>query len=97
MEEIDHRLSELFKVLGNGKRLQAMLLLRRTPRSVGELADELDRSVSATSQHLRQLRDQDLVMGESRGNRRIYRLKRPELLEACLALRTHLSRDDSER
>ena len=43
------------------------------PRSVGEIAQDLPISRPAVSQHLKVLRDADLVREERAGTRRIYR------------------------
>lgn len=94
MREVDHRLAELFDVLSNPLRYRILLVLRDDPRSVGELADRLNRHLNVISRHLKLLRDHDLVWARSEGNRRIYDVKRSDLLEDCFALRAHLSRED---
>lgn len=48
--------------------------LRTAPRSVGELAARLPVSQPAVSQHLRVLREAELVASVADGTRRIYRL-----------------------
>ena len=47
-------------------------MLRRGPRSVGDLADDLPVSRPAVSQHLRVLKDAGLVLDRKEGTRRIY-------------------------
>lgn len=94
MREVDHRLVELFKVLSNPLRYRILLALRDDSRSVGELAERLDRQLNVISRHLKLLRDHDLVWAKSEGNRRIYDVKRSDLLEDCLALRAHFTRED---
>ena len=58
------------------------------PRSVGELAARLPVSRPAVSQHLKVLKEADLVIDRPEGNRRIYQLN-PEGLQA---LRAYLDR-----
>jgi DNA-binding transcriptional ArsR family regulator len=60
--------------LGDGTRRQIIQCLRASPASVGELAAQLPVSRPAISQHLRILRDSDLVTFEPSGTRNVYRL-----------------------
>ena len=60
--------------LGDPTRRQVFELLRRGPRSVGELAGELPVSRPAVSQHLRVLEDAGLVTHRRDGTRRLYGL-----------------------
>jgi DNA-binding transcriptional ArsR family regulator len=62
--------------LGDRTRRQIVGCLRASPASVGELAAQLPVSRPAISQHLRILRDSDLVTFETSGTRNIYRLDR---------------------
>jgi DNA-binding transcriptional ArsR family regulator len=60
--------------LGDPTRRQVFELLRRGPRSVGELAAELPVSRPAVSQHLRVLEDAGLVTHTKNGTRNLYGL-----------------------
>ena len=60
--------------LGDVTRRALLERLRRGPMAVGELADGLPISRPAVSQHLRVLKDAQLVRDEARGTRRYYRL-----------------------
>ncbi len=60
--------------LGDPTRRQVFELLRRGPRSVGELAAELPVSRPAVSQHLRVLEDAGLVTHRKEGTRNLYGL-----------------------
>jgi DNA-binding transcriptional ArsR family regulator len=60
--------------LGDRTRKAIFELLLDRPRAVGELARELPVSRPAVSQHLRVLKDAGLVIDQSRGARRIYRV-----------------------
>lgn len=53
--------------------------LRAGPCSVGEIADDMPVSRPAVSQHLKVLKEADLVRGEARGTARIYRIHAPGL------------------
>jgi DNA-binding transcriptional ArsR family regulator len=58
------------------------------PTSVGDLAAELPVSRPAVSQHLKVLKDADLVIDRAAGNRRIYQLNP----DGVGALRAYLDR-----
>jgi DNA-binding transcriptional ArsR family regulator len=60
--------------LGDPTRRQVFELLRRGPRSVGELAAEFPVSRPAVSQHLRVLEDAGLVTHRKDGTRNLYGL-----------------------
>jgi DNA-binding transcriptional ArsR family regulator len=72
--------------LGDGTRRDIVRLLASRPSSVGELADRLPVSRPAVSQHLRVLRDAELVTVVPQGTQRIYRLDP----RGAAALRTYL-------
>ena len=63
-----------FDALGDPNRRAILELLGARERSVQELADELPISRPAVSRHLRLLKGAGLVVGTSRGTRRIYGL-----------------------
>ena len=53
--------AEFLSAIGNGKRLAIMCHLLRGELSVGEIAQRVELSQSALSQHLARLRNMDLV------------------------------------
>jgi DNA-binding transcriptional ArsR family regulator len=55
--------------------------LRGGPRSVGQIAAGLPVSRPAVSQHLKALKEADLVRDEARGTARLYRIHAPGLAE----------------
>ncbi|MBV9579215.1 MAG: winged helix-turn-helix transcriptional regulator [Chloroflexi bacterium] len=65
-------------------RTQIVRVLSRGPLSVGELAATLGRSKSATSQHLRVLRDADVVFARRRGRIVTYSLGSTPLVAATV-------------
>ncbi|MFB6356767.1 MAG: ArsR/SmtB family transcription factor [bacterium] len=94
MDESVHRLAELFDVLGNGNRLEILFALENEEQNVNELAENLDKTQSSVSNHLKVLRYEDLVESETRGRKRFYRVKRPELLELCEEFKQHQQREE---
>ncbi len=63
-----------FDALGDGTRRAILARLLNGPLAVGELARDLPVSRPAISQHLRILKEADLVLHQSVGARHVYRL-----------------------
>jgi DNA-binding transcriptional ArsR family regulator len=74
--------------LGDKTRRSILETLAGGPAAVGVLADQLPISRPAVSQHLRVLKDADLVVESVAGTRRIYRINQ----EGLMALRDYLDR-----
>jgi DNA-binding transcriptional ArsR family regulator len=66
--------------LGDATRRAILARLLDGPRAVGELAEDFPVSRPAISQHLRVLKDANLVVDRASGNRRLYQLN-PEGFE----------------
>ena len=64
-----------FAALGDPNRRAIVEMLAAGPRSVGQLAGARPISRPAVSRHLRLLKEARLVVEESAGTRRIYRLR----------------------
>jgi DNA-binding transcriptional ArsR family regulator len=67
-------------------RTQIVRALTAGPLSVGDLASILERSKSATSQHLRVLRDGGVVSARRRGRRVIYSLTTGPIVTATVQM-----------
>lgn len=63
-----------WSALGDRTRRAIFARLAESPCAVGELAGGLPVSRPAVSQHLKVLKDAGLVVDQSAGNRRIYRI-----------------------
>jgi len=91
------RLTRFFKALGDETRLSLVALLtQQEPGSalcVGRLAQELDVTPSAVSQHLRVLKDLGLVQAERRGYRIHYFLDSEQLAAYQDLIREQLGTD----
>jgi DNA-binding transcriptional ArsR family regulator len=61
-----------FSAIADPNRRHLLEELRRTPRTVNELAEGLPISRPAVSQHLKALLDSDLVTVTAKGTKRIY-------------------------
>ena len=71
--------ARVFKVLSSGTRVRMIELLKQKPLCVNALARKLDITPAAVSQHLRVLRDADLVTADKRGYFVHYQLNRKTL------------------
>jgi DNA-binding transcriptional ArsR family regulator len=69
------------EALGDRTRRTVFNSLRAGPRSVGEIADRMDVSRPAVSQHLRVLKIARLVTDRAEGTRRLYTVE-PKGIEA---------------
>lgn len=65
------------KALGEPRRVEILELLRRRPQSVGEIAEKVDVTQQAVSQHLAVLDRAGLVEARKEGTRSVY-IVRPE-------------------
>ena len=92
--ELDNSLSSVSEVLnlaGNKVRLQILFLLEREERlCVCDLSDILQMNVSAISQHLRKLKDRDLIYATKEAQTIFYALNkdRSAILSPILDLLT---------
>jgi len=76
-----HKLARIFKALSVDTRVRMVQLLKNHTLCVGALSARLDITQGAVSQHLRILRDADLVVPEKRGYFVHYRLNERTLLK----------------
>ncbi|MGB5822413.1 MAG: metalloregulator ArsR/SmtB family transcription factor [Saonia sp.] len=83
IEELDSSLSfvsEVLNLAGNKVRLQILFLLQKEKRlCVCDLSDILQMNVSAISQHLRKLKDRDLVYATKEAQTIFYALSQDKL------------------
>src|SRR2546422_10158741 len=79
--------AEVSKALASGRRAEIVDLLAQGPRSVEEIASEIDQSVANTSHHLHALARGGLLLSTKEGTRVIYRLAGPEVLALWRSLR----------
>ena len=85
--------ANLCRVLGHPGRLMIMELLYDGEKSVGEIAGGIGASVSTTSQHLRLLKNNNVVIARREGQTIYYSLKYIKLLEACRLIRKIIIED----
>lgn len=75
------RLARIFKVLSVGTRVRMIELLKRRSLCVNALARTLKITPAAVSQHLRVLRDADIVTADKRGYFVHYRVREETLAQ----------------
>jgi DNA-binding transcriptional ArsR family regulator len=64
-----------FKALGEPRRVDILRLLRTGPRPVGEIAEAVNVTQQAASQHLAVLGEAGLVEARKEGTRRLYSVR----------------------
>tara|TARA_R110001606_G_scaffold40187_1_gene109936 strand:+ start:316 stop:684 length:369 start_codon:yes stop_codon:yes gene_type:complete len=83
IEELDSSLSfvsEVLNLAGNKVRLQILFLLQMEERlCVCDLSDILQMNVSAISQHLRKLKDRDLIYAKKEAQTIFYALNKDKM------------------
>jgi len=87
--------ARVFKVLSVATRVKIIQLLRGRALCVNALAQRLDITPAAVSQHLRVLRDADLVTADKRGYFVHYRVN-PKTLASWKTLANGLLGEDAE-
>jgi len=92
----EQKLAKVFKVLSVETRVRIVLLLRGRALCVNALARQLGVTPAAVSQHLRVMRDADLVTAEKRGYYVHYRLKDATLAKWRVLTDTLLRTDGAE-
>lgn len=65
----------LFRALAEPNRRAILRLVKNEPRAVGEIAEHFSISQQAVSQHLRVLKEADLVVEARAGTRRLYAVR----------------------
>ena len=83
-------MSSVFKALSDPTRRQVLAMLRKGPKSAGELAEAFDVSKPTMSAHFAVLREAGLVGSEKSGRNVTYWLNATVLEEALLAFASAL-------
>jgi DNA-binding transcriptional ArsR family regulator len=85
-ERANELLDSVREIICEPTRTQIVRALSAGPLSVGDLSSLLERSKSATSQHLRVLRDAGIVSAKRRGRMVIYSLTTAPMVDATVAV-----------
>ena len=76
------------KTLANPTRLIIVTALEKRDMTVGELSELVELPIANISQHLKLLRDKDIVTFRKDGQKVYYSLSDPRLIEACDKIRS---------
>ncbi|KAB2684385.1 ArsR/SmtB family transcription factor [Brucella tritici] len=86
-------LAETFRLLGDPSRLKILLSCLAGPISVGDIAEQLELSVTLVSHHLRLLRGARLVKGERQGKHIFYAIADQHVSQVLQDMATHIAED----
>ena len=78
--------ADLCGVFSNAKRILILWVLREKELSVGDIAEEIGTSLQNTSQHLRLMKDKDIVKSRRVGQTVYYRVAENKMVEQCPTL-----------
>ena len=86
LQSLANNQAHLCSVFGNAKRILILWVLGKEELSVGEIAEEIGTSLQNTSQHLRLMKDRDIVQSRRVGQAVYYRIAENEMMERCSSL-----------
>ena len=75
--------AEFCKMLAHPKRLMIVNLISEGEKNVGDIAEAIGLSPTNVSQHLRLLKDRQVVTTRKEGHTVYYSLRYPQLIDAC--------------
>ncbi len=75
--------AEFCKTMAHPKRLAIVTMLKEKEMTVGEFAEILEMPIANVSQHLKALRDHDIVTTRKDGQKVYYSLTDERLINAC--------------
>ena len=89
-EPVDFReAAETFDMLSAPTRVRILWLLAQGEQDVSSLAESVDATIAAVSQHLAKLKLADLVTARTEGRRQIYRVEDPHILTVVNSVVEH--------
>ncbi len=86
-------LAETFRLLGDPSRLRILFYCLNEPKSVGDIAEQLDLSQTLVSHHLRLLRGARLVAGERRSRQVFYALADDHVRDMLKDMVVHINEE----
>ena len=78
--------AEICGVFGNANRVLILWALGEREMSVGEIASAIGCSLQNTSQHLRLMKDKNVLASRREGQTIYYRIEQSEFMEGCRLL-----------
>lgn len=89
--------SEFCRAMASPKRLRILSEIEKKKVTVGELAEILDSAVSNISQHLRILKNSEIVRAEKSGQKVYYSISDPRIIDICKMMQDVISAIYSSR
>ena len=90
-QELNTLHAGLCSAVADANRIMILYELKNGPKYVGELAEALNLSQSATSRHLKILKIQEIVSSQRKGHHVTYHLIAPQLIDALDIFRAVLN------
>lgn len=90
------QLAQIGKSMGHANRLLILDILAQAPTQVETLSQKLNLSLANVSKHLQHLKQSGLVVCETQGKQRIYRLSDPDIVTLVQTMRNIAERQMAE-
>ena len=97
MSELTEKIADFLRVLGEPTRLDILYLLKDGVKSSREIEEELDRSQSTISQHLKTLIDADLISFDKKANIKYYLIKHEYIVKILTFVQSFVISLESEK
>lgn len=97
MSELTEKIADFLRVLGETTRLDILDLLKDGEKSSKEIEEELDKSQSTISQHLKTLIEADLINFEKKGNIKFYLIKNDYVFKILTFVQSFVISLESEK
>ena len=92
-----NKIAKIFKALGDENRIKILILLLEKRFCAKGISKYLEISESATSQHLKILKDSEIIKGEKMGRYVVYSIVTQNFEQATLVLNTITSETSIEK
>lgn len=80
-------LADFFFILSNPTRMEIFCALQEKSKSVSVLAEEVNKTIQNVSQHLRLMREKEIVVAIKQGQQIFYSIVDERLVEGCRLIR----------
>lgn len=97
MLELAKRQADICKIFGNVNRVMILWVLGDQEMSVGDIAETIGTSLQNVSQHLRLMKDKDILTSRRAGHTIYYRIASHELMQGCRILQQARRAKSSEK
>ena len=88
---------DLLKILGDTTRLSILQILKNDETSAAELENELDKSQSTISQHIKVLREADLIEADKDGRVNYYKVKNAKVFKILARIKSFIIKTKKEK